>query len=224
MGGRALSLFGLGLVLLTAPVRAQQFSADLVKTDATGETSRIEAKLYVADRKVRIETPALPGSFLLVDSAAPSAYLVRPAQRMFIDARQSSRLTRLFVPLDPADPCPQWQTIATVAAITERDEHCQAQGREAIDGRDAVRFTITSARGRSTGWIDPQLKFPVKIETEDGAVLALQNIEEASQPPEKFEVPAYFKKIDPGQIIEQLKRTDIWVEPPHLPPQSGKEQ
>jgi hypothetical protein len=213
--GRALALFGLGLVLLSHPAHAQQFSADLVHTDAAGGASRIEAKLYVADRKVRIETPALPDSFLLVDGAVPSAYLVRPAQRMFIDARQSSRLTRLFVPLDPADPCPQWQAIAKVAAITANDEHCDAQGRESMDGRDAVRFSITSARGRSTGWIDPQLKFPVKIETEDGAVLALRNIAEAPQPAEKFEIPAYFKKIDPGQIIEQLKRTDIWVEPPH---------
>jgi hypothetical protein len=213
--GRALALFGLSLSLLSRPVSAQQFSADLVKTDPVAETSRIEAKLYVADRKVRIETPALPNSFLLVDSAAPFAYLVRPAQRMFIDARQSSRLTRLFVPLDPADPCPQWQAIAAVAVITDSDEHCDAQGHESVEGRDAIRFSITSARGRSTGWIDAQLKFPVKIETEDGAVLALRNIEAAPQPVEKFDIPADFKKIDPGRIIEQLKRTDIWVEPPH---------
>jgi hypothetical protein len=215
MGGSGRALFGLGLVLLCAPARAQQFSADLVNSDAAGDISRIEAKLYVADRKVRIETPALPGSFLLVDGTVPAAYLVRPAQRMFIDARQSSHLTRLFVPLDPADPCPQWQSMAEVARVTDSDEHCDAEGHETVDGRDTVRFGITSARGHSTAWIDQQLKFPVMIETEDGTMLELRNIQAEPQPAEKFEIPAYFKKIDPGQIIEQLKRTDIWVEPPH---------
>jgi hypothetical protein len=223
--GRALAVLAIGflttglacgLAVAGETAQAQQFSADLVAGGAAGAMSRIEAKLYVADRKVRIETPELPGSFFLVDEVIPAAYLVRPAQRMFIDAMQSSRLTRLFVPLDPADPCPQWQAMAEVAGITDGGRwRCDAQGRDTVDERDAVRFGVTSARGRSTGWIDPQLKFPLQIETEDGALLALRNVQEAPQPADKFEIPAYFKKLDPRGVIELLKHTDIWVEPPH---------
>lgn len=213
---RVLVLFGLSLELASQPAQAQQFSAELFSGNAAGDISRAEGRIYVADRKVRIETADLPGSVFIVDSAIPAAYLVRQAQRTFIDAKQSSRLTRLFVPLDAADPCPQWQAMAEVAGITDSGEwRCDARARETVDGRDTVRFGMTSPRGRRTGWIDTQLKFPVKIEAEDGAVLALRNIAEEPQPVDRFIIPRDFKKLDPHRLLELLKHTDIWVEPPH---------
>jgi hypothetical protein len=158
--------------------------------------------------------PDLPNGFLVVDSAVPAAYLVRPAQRIFMEAMQSSRLTRLFVPLDPADPCPQWQAMAEVAGISDSGQwRCDVEGRETVDGRSTVKFRMTSLRGRSSGWVDTRLKFPVKVQTEDGAVLALRNIKEEPQPAGKFEIPGHYRKFDPHQVIELLKHTDIWVEP-----------
>jgi hypothetical protein len=200
--------------LVTRPVQAQQFSAELITSDAAGEVVGEAGRLYVADRVVRIETPDLPGSFLVVNSMLPAAYLVRPAQQVFMDAKQSSRLSRLFVPLDPANPCQQWQTMAEVAGITDSGQwRCDAQGREIVDGRSTLKYAVTSLRGRSTGWIDPQLGFPLKIETEQGDVLALRNIQEAPQPPDKFEIPGNYKKFEPRSVIEQMKRSDIWVGP-----------
>jgi hypothetical protein len=204
------------LALAGQPAQAQQFSAELFSSHGAGGTSRAEGRLYVADRKVRIETPDLPGSVFIVDSAVPAAYLVRPEQRTFIDAKQSSRLTRLFVPLDPADPCPQWQAMAAVSGFTDSGAwQCDPPARETVDGRDTLRFAMTSPLGRSTGWIDPQLKFPVKVESEDGTVLALRNIDEEPQAVDKFIIPRDFKKLDPHRLLEWLKHTDIWVEPPH---------
>jgi hypothetical protein len=203
-----------GLALAGTTAYAQQFSAELFAGHADSDVPRIEGRLYVADRKVRIETPDLPDSFFIVDGVVPAAYLVRPIERTFIDARQSSRLTRLFVPLDPDDPCPQWQAMAEVAGIADGGSwHCDAQGRESVDGRDTARFAMTSARGHSTGWIDAQLKFPVRIAAEDGAVLELRNIAEEAQPVDKFIIPRDFKKLDPQKLLELLKRTDIWVDP-----------
>lgn len=204
----------IGLASVTQPAGAQQFSAELTIT-GPGTAAARTAKLAVADRKVRIETSELPGDVLIVDAAAPAAYLVRPAQRVVMDAKQSSPLTRLFVPLDLADPCRQWQAMAEVAGISDSGQwRCVAAGSETVSGRATRKFAVTSRRGHSTGWIDANLKFPVKIETEYGAVLTMRDIEEAPQPAEKFEVPGSYRKFDPHGVIELMKRTDIWVEPP----------
>lgn len=194
------------------PAMAQQFTAELTIVGPGAAASNM-AKLAVTDRKVRIETSELPGDVLIVDVAAPAAYLVRPAHRVFMDAKQSSPLTRLFVPLDPADPCRQWQVMAEVAGISDGGQwRCVAAGSEAVNGRDTVKFAVTSQRGHGTGWIDANLKFPIKIETEYGAVITMRGIEEAPQPSKNFEIPATYRKFDPHGVIELMKRTDIWVE------------
>jgi hypothetical protein len=196
---------------------AQQFSAELTIT-GPGVAAGTTAKLAVADRKVRIETSELPGDVLIVDVAAPAAYLVRPAQRVFMDSKQSSQLTRLFVPVDPADPCRQWQVMAEVAGIADGGQwRCLAEGGETVAGRDTRKFAVTSRRGHSIGWIDADLKFPIKIETEYGAVFTVRGVEEAPQPAKEFEIPASYRKFDPRGVIELMKRSDIWVDPPHKP-------
>jgi hypothetical protein len=212
----------IGLASVTQPAGAQQFSAMLTVT-GPGTAAARTAKLAVAGRKVRIETSELPGDVLIVDTAAPAAYLVRPAQRIVMDAKQSSPLTRLFVPLDPADPCRQWQAMAEVAGISDSGQwRCVAAGSETVSGRATRKFAVTSRRGHSTGWIDADLKFPVKIETEYGAALTMRDIEEAPQPAEKFEIPGSYRKFDPHGVIELMKRTDIWVEPPGEPDRGGR--
>jgi hypothetical protein len=206
--------FAIGLAAVMQPAGAQQFSAELTITGPGAAPART-AKLAAADRKVRIETPELPGVVLIVDAAAPAAYLVRPAQRVFMDAKQSSPLTRLFVPLDPADPCRQWQAMAEIAGISDSGQwRCSGAGSETVSGRNTRKFAVTSLRGHSTGWIDADLKFPVKIETEYGAILTMRDIEEAPQPAQKFAIPGSYRKFDPHGVIELMKRTDIWVAPP----------
>jgi hypothetical protein len=201
--------------------QAQQFSAELTTSNAAGEAVDAPGKIYVDDLKVRIETPDFSDSFLLIDGTVPAAYLVRPQSRVFMDAKQSSPLTRLFVPLAAVDPCPQWQTMAEVAGIPDQTGHwrCQAGERETVAGRSTVRFDATSPRGRSAGWIDPELKFPLKIETEDGAVFALRNIQEAAQPEDLFVIPASYKKFDPKLLLERLRHSDVLIDPPGRDPE-----
>lgn len=206
-----------GAALPAHPAQAQEFSAELLSTAPAATTIPV-AKIYVAHRKVRIESSDLPGDILIVDTAIPAAYLVRPAQRVFMDAKQSSRLTRLFVPLDPADPCRQWETMAEVAGITDSGQwRCVAKGSEIVNGRNTLKFTVSSPHDHGTGWIDARLKFPVQIQTEDGSVLALEDITEAPQPAERFKIPGSYRKFDPGTVIELMKRSDIWVAPPDNP-------
>ena len=204
-----------GVLLGSLPVRAQQFSAELIASNPAGGTLGSPGKIFVADRKVRIETSDFPNSFLLVDSNVPAAYLVRQRLRVFMDVKQSSRLTRLFVSPGGLDPCPQWRMMAEVAGIASDGGQwrCEAAETESLDGRASRKFRITSPSDHATAWVDVQLNFPVKFEIDDGAVLALRNIAEGSQPPETFEVPGNFKKFNQQLFLERLKRTDIWVEP-----------
>jgi len=220
---RCLAVF-VGLLLPGAgAARAQQFSADLV-VQHDGAASTAAGKLYVSGNKMRLETPELADGFFLIDSGLPSAWFVRPAARIFMDARQSSRLVRTFVPVDPADPCRQWQAMAKLAGLAEQgDWRCERAGEETIGARNAIRYRAISGSGRElTGWIDAERKFPLRVRTEDGAVITAENIRDEPQPAQLFEMPAGLKKFDPLALIQRIKQSDVWVDGQPDLPQGGR--
>jgi hypothetical protein len=196
-----------------APAGAQQFSADLLTTQGDGAAAVPAGKLRVFDDKVRIETPELADGFFLVDGARPTAYFVRPAARIYMDARQSSPLTRIFVPVDPDNPCRQWQAMAKLAeAADQGDWRCERTGEATIAGRSAIAYRAVSASGRVLlGWIDSVYKFPLQIRSEDGVTVTTANVRDEPQPALLFEIPAGFRKFDPRVLIEQIKQSDVWV-------------
>jgi hypothetical protein len=217
------------LAVSALPAPAQQFSADLVRKDAAGTASRPAGKLNVLNGKVRIEIPDAPGGFFLVLGDADAAYFVRPAQKIFMDARQSSQLTQVLVAVDPDDPCARWQAMAKIAGAASEGTgwRCERIGDDTIDDRRAIGYRATSPRNqRYVAWIDSRLHFAVRLRSEDdaqdgagggtgdGAVLDLVNIREAPQPEELFAVPAGYRKFDPQQLINIIKQSDVWVEPP----------
>jgi hypothetical protein len=214
------SLKWLGLLTVTgallcgfAAAHAQQFSADLVIVRHEGAAAEPAGKLHVLDGKVRLETPELADGFFLVDGATPTAYFVRPAARVFMDARQSSRLTRMFVPVDPDDPCRQWQAMAKLAGSADHgDWRCERAGEETIGGRSAVAFHAASTTDHElVGWIDAALRFPLRIKTQDGAVITAENIRDEPQPAQLFEIASGFRKFDPQALIKRIKQSDVWV-------------
>jgi hypothetical protein len=196
--------------------QAQQFSADIVIVARDGGATAPAGKLRVSGDKVRIETPDLADGFFLIDGAKPAAYFVRPTARVFMDARKSSQLTRLFVPVDPDNPCAQWQAMAKLAGVVDQvDWRCERVGEQTIGARSTVAYRAISTRGRElTGWVDTGYKFPLRIETEDGAVISVENVQDESQPAQPFEIPAGFRKFDPQKLIEQIKQSDVWVDGP----------
>ncbi|WP_051386733.1 hypothetical protein [Bradyrhizobium sp. ARR65] len=172
-------------------------------------------QLLVSAEKVRIETPDLPDGFFLIDAARPSAYFVRPAMRVYMEARQTSRLTSLFVPVDPDDPCRRWQMMAHLAGVTEHNDwHCERLGEETIGGRSAIAYrAVSGSDDQFLGWIDPLLKFPVRVQTKDGTVIATDDVREEMQPASLLELPSDFRKFDPAMLVKQIKQSDVWVEP-----------
>ncbi|MDB5358742.1 MAG: hypothetical protein JWO51_39 [Rhodospirillales bacterium] len=205
-----------GLTLFGTTAGAQQFSADLVDLNADG--SRREpgegGQLFVAGDKVRIDRTEASRTRFLVDADKGTAYAVAPMQRLYMDAKQSSILTELMVPVDPSNPCVRWQAMASVAGDPTGQWQCEQAGSEDLDGRTAVKVMMISPTGvKRTGWIDATLKFPLKFQTADGAIIALRNIVEAPQPARLFVIAGSFRKYDPAQLIARIKQSDVWVEP-----------
>jgi hypothetical protein len=217
---KALSL-ALGLCCSVAlhetSASAEQFSADLVTMSARGQASGGVGKVYVGNGVVRIETPDLRNGRFLVNAGASTAFFVMPAQRVFIDAKRSSRLAQILVPVDPGDPCRAWQAMAKIAGGANDGARwqCERLGADAVGGMTAVKYRATSPRGDADyGWIDLRLRFPVKFTFADGAGFALDNIREAPQPATLFAIPADYRKFDPQRLTERIKQSDVWVAPP----------
>ena len=202
----------LGLAAAGAPAMAAQFTAALVTSDADGRTAAPPGKIYVADGRVRLDTPQANGGFFLVDGAAGAAYLVLPTQRIYLDVKQSSPLTRIFIPLAPGDACRQWQAMARISGAA--DQECRRLGSDTINGRDSIKYEAVSPEGRhSYRWVDVALDFVTRIEEVGGDTVALADIQQGAPPAALFAVPADYGKFDPQQLIERIKHSDVWVEP-----------
>lgn len=202
----------LGLVAAGAPAVAAQFSAALVTSGTDGRAAAPPGKIYVADTRVRLDTPEANGGFFLIDGAAGAAYLVLPMQRIYLDVKQSSPLTRIFIPLAPGDACRQWQAMARMAGAA--DEECRRLGPDAVNGRDSIKYEAVSPEGRrSYRWVDTALDFVTRLEEVGGDTVAVADIREGPPPAALLAVPADYGKFDPQQLIERIKHSDVWVEP-----------
>lgn len=205
-----------GLLALTgfivagaASAQAQQFSAELV---GIHDNAAPAGRVRVLGDKVRLETSDIADGFFLIDAAKPAAYFVRPRARVFMDARQSSRLTRLFVTVDPDDPCRQWQAMAQQAGLEAQDWRCERLGEEMIEGRNTIGYRAVSATGpQFSGWIDRERRFPLRVRTEDGMIVTAEHVRDEAQPADLFQIPSGFRKFDPQQLIDRIKQSDVWV-------------
>src|ERR1700753_2542348 len=190
------------VVLAPNVASAQQFSAELSRRDAAGQHTR--GRLLVAGDKIRIEAPDLQTGFFLVRTDAKTAYFVQPDRGVFMDAMQSSILTELLVPVDPDAPCPQWQAMAQISGSATGCAawQCNRIGTETRDGHTVLKYELTSPRGRRySTWIDPQLRYVVRIETaSDESMTELMNVQQAPQADSAFAMPAGLWDVVPGGV------------------------
>ncbi|WP_225118535.1 hypothetical protein [Bradyrhizobium sp. BRP22] len=165
---------------------------------------------------MRIETADFADGFFLVEVATPAAYFVRPRAKVFMDARQSTPLTRMFVPVDPDEPCRQWQMMASLAAPVDPDTwHCGRDGEGMVGDRKADIYRITAASGAGfVGWVDRERRFPLQIKTADGTMIVVENIRDEPQSAQSFELPPGMRKFDPRALIDRIRQSDVWVAPP----------
>ena len=195
----------------TVATQAQQFSAEIVTRH--DDASAPDGQLSVRDGRVRIETAEHRDGFFLVDTVKPSAYFVRPSADVYMDARQSSQLTWLLVPVDPDAPCRQWQTMARLAGVAEHNDwQCERMREEMIGGHTTVVFRALSGAGQELlGWIDRERRFPLQMKLEDGTLVTLARISDGPQPASSFELAPDLLKFSPEALIERIKQSDVWV-------------
>jgi hypothetical protein len=198
-----------------AEVEPQSFSADIVSLE--GGVRGAAAKLRVTKHKARIEMAGASDGFFLSDTDAGTALFVRPAQRLYLDARQSTLLTQIFVSVDPHDPCRQWQAAARTAGVPNTGGwHCDAIERAIVNHREVIEYDVIAAdRQSGRGWVDASIGFPVKWQGADGKVFVLENVMFQAQPESLFSIPSSYRKLDPQALLERIKHSDVWAEPPN---------
>lgn len=211
-----LQLALLGSNSAPAEVEPQSFSAEIVSLDSGGAPRAATAKLYAANHKARIDMGGAADSFFICDADAGTALVVRPAQRLYLDARQSTPLTQIFVWVDPRDPCRQWQAAAATAGVPgARDWHCEPVEHAIVNQREIIEYSVVASdRQTSYGWIDATLGFPVKWQAADGKVFVVENILFKAQPASSFSIPPDYRKLDPQALLERIKRSDVWADSP----------
>ncbi len=212
----AIVLYSLTARSLESP--ANDFNADIVSRDGHGGSAATVARLYASRGKVRIEAADAPDGFFLIDHDAPSALWVRPGYRAYMDARQSSALTQIFVPVDAANPCAQWRA-AFLDALDGKDvDHwrCESLQQASSSAAGNQEFRIVTAGDRTVDRriIDARLQFPVKRICADGSSLSLEHIHVAPQSAELFVLPSDYRAFDPRALVERIKHSDVWAAPP----------
>jgi hypothetical protein len=198
-----------------AAAEEAQFSADIVFRDRSGMETQARARLHAAHGKIRIETPEAADGYFLIDSGVSSAIFVRPSLRSVMDAKQSSRLTRVFVSTGAADACRRWQSAEVNAGLTADAAQWRCEQLESLPTQDAgtIEYRVQSAgQLPSERWVSRDLNVPVKIQTTDGTTISLESIRLEAQSPVLFIVPPDYRKFDPRAVLERIKHSDVWAE------------
>jgi hypothetical protein len=142
----------------SAAAHAEDFTADLVTVDPLRPSEARPARIYVSDNKVRLDPAGFHGGFFIIDGDTGTATFVRPKERVFMDAKQSTPLTQIFVPLNPTAPCPRWKEMALSAGALEQEAEwrCAMLGDDVVDGRTLLKYQMgpSEVQQRSV-WLDP---------------------------------------------------------------------
>ena len=153
---------------------------------------------------MRIENIAAGAGTMLTDSRANTTYVLMPQQKIYLDVKANGQFTNAFMPVDPNNPCPQWQEMAKAARKDMSQWSCKRVGDNTVNGRSAVKYQAVTAQGKvQYAWLDTKLKFLVKAEDAEGKGMELKNIKEGSQPASLFEIPADYRKMDMQQMIQE---------------------
>ena len=209
MGQRIIRISCLVVMLVLGGLAAAQteFSGEIVNNKRADQAP---TKVYFGKDKMRFDTPAggrdpMGGGAMILDLNTRTSTILMPEKHMYMEMpvqiMQKRNLTYDFFRTGDADnACSDWLKQPANLGGT-----CHKVGNETVNGRNTVKYEGTNAKGE-TGfvWVDPKLRFPVKWQGKDGQGGELRNIQEGSQPPSLFEVPAGFQKFDMGAMMNKM--------------------
>ena len=180
-----LSVVFVSMLLLTARVEAQEFSADMISR--TGNET-VSARIYAAKDKVRME---MPESIMIVRRDKNLSWMVMPADKMYME--------------HPVD----MSSSPKVAANFDNEIERVAMGAEDVDGQPAEKFKVTyPEKGKNVSvyqWLRGG-QIPVKVEAVDGSWgMEYKNLKTGPQSAELFEVPADYEKFSMPSLGDMMK-------------------
>ena len=180
-----LSVVFVSMLLLTARVEAQEFSADMISREGK-ET--VNARIYAAKDKVRME---MPESIMIVRRDKNLSWMVMPADKMYME--------------HPVD----MSSSPKVAANFDNEIERVAMGAEDVDGQPAEKFKVTyPEKGKNVSvyqWLRGG-QIPVKVEAVDGSWgMEYKNLKTGPQSAELFEVPADYEKFSMPSLGDMMK-------------------
>ena len=184
-GFNVLSVVFVSMLLLTARVEAQEFSADMISR--TGNET-VSARIYAAKDKVRME---MPESIMIVRRDKNLSWMVMPADKMYME--------------HPVD----MSSSPKVAANFDNEIERVAMGAEDVDGQPAEKFKVTyPEKGKNVSvyqWLRGG-QIPVKVEAVDGSWgMEYKNLKTGPQSAELFEVPADYEKFSMPSLGDMMK-------------------
>jgi hypothetical protein len=209
--------------LVASPCRAQEFSADVVSANDAGSTTRVN----VGRMKMRLQTlkGGQPEASVIWDGIQKSTTIVMDRDHSYIAGNTSPlfnaafnasgvpTLVRFFQPRDAGDPCSEWNSaVLPYRDSTHAPPHfaCQSAGTEAVNGRPAQKWTVTTTQDGKTQsgdvWIDSRLHVVSKSQDRDGhGEMELRNIQEGPQPDAAFQIPAGYHPVDANALLAKLQ-------------------
>ena len=184
-------------VAMAIPAAAQQqpvpFKASVkMKNGSDGTTA--SGTMYFGGAKMRTElTTDGQNVVVLADPAAKSQYVLMPSEKVYMQMPigQGPVSIPITGPSDPGNPC----------SGASGNTDCVKGKNESVSGYDAVRWDYTNADGVHTrAWVSTKLRFPVKVQGDDGSSMEFSAIAEGPQAASLFGIPAGYKKMDVGAM------------------------
>lgn len=172
---------------------AQEFSAIGVARDTTGHV--VKSKVYMSGKKVRVDPEetgtANEQAYTILDLTQRTSTVVNVGQKIYTQASPAQARQSLQAYGPDASPCPP------VGAT------CKDDGSETVNGRIAEKWEINqSLQGQTLltrVWVDTKLHVWTKVEVMAGPTLVsstvLQDIKEAPQPANLFEIPSDYRRM-----------------------------
>ena len=167
--------------LCTVKVSAEDFSADMVMN--TGKHV-MQSKVFSSGDKIRMESmPGQEGAIIIIRDDKDISWMLLPRDKTYTE----NFLDKSQRPADLSQKSFGGETERTLLGV------------ETIDGHEAQKYEVSyheegGKDGAAYQWLVREI--PVKVETVDGTwSMEYKNISFAPQPPELFEIPSDYQKV-----------------------------
>ena len=165
----------------------QGFSGDVTGVQDGRPTS---GKIYFMGEKFRMEQKLENELIIFImDRNKKTVWLLNPADKTYVelDLNTPGVTDSMPFPDETGKPCASLQATS-----------CTRMGQETVNGRQCERWELTSTSDgdtiKTTVWLDPTLRAPIRWQTDAGERYDFTKIQVGAQPDSLFQVPAGYKK------------------------------